>query len=261
MALQYDPRQVVLNLLQLRAVVFMNKPSIEPERVYSGVLHHKKGAMLFSYDPTDLKEIYEEIKEVGGKEEEWTPIHLKVFAKKTGNKFIIVDEHGIEMLSHLSEEARKVAQITVDLLNKQSANLSGKDPIEKAVLEDLRFISDFFAKEVEKLPGWAGKISREKAEELLEGKAQGTYLLRRGDEATDIMLKMLFDEKAEPFLYLIVTCLLEEGQLGEKLLIESGGWFVYNDVPNLDYYLDRKFPSLEALINSIEPLKHPLQGL
>lgn len=261
MTLQYDPRQVVLNLLQLRAVVFMKKPSKEAERSYAGLMHLKKGAMLFSFDPNDFSEIFDEIKEVGGNENEWTPIHLKVFAKKTGNMFTIVDERGREIFSSLGEEAKKVAQITMDLLNKQSANVQEKEPIEKAILEDLRFISDFFAKEIEKLKGWAGKIDREKAENLLDANEPGTYLLRRGDESTDNMLKMLFSDKTEPFLYFVVTYLKEESQLGEKLLIESGGWFVYNDIPNLDYYIDRKFTTLEALIGSIKELKYPLQEL
>ncbi len=261
MAMQYDPRQVVLNLLQLRAVVFMKRPSREPERIYSGLLNQKKGAMLFSFDPNDFSEIYDEIKEVGGSEEEWTPMYLKVYAKKTGNQFSIVDEKGREIFSSLGDEATKVVQITMDLLNKQSVKVQEKDPIEKAILEDLRFISDFFANEIEKLKGWAGKINREKAEGLLDANEPGTYLLRRGDESTDNMLKMLFNDKAEPFLYFVVTYLKEESQLGEKLLIESGGWFVYNDIPDLNYYIDRKYTTLEALIGSIKELKYPLQGL
>lgn len=259
MVLQYDPRQVVLNLLQLRSVVYLMRPEKKAgERRYSGLINMKKGTMLFSFDPEGFAEIYAEIKETGGKEEDWKPIYLKVYAKREGDQFVIIDEEGNTLnLASFAKEAKKVAQITLDFLNQQSKH-ARKEPVEQAVLEDLRVVSDFFAKEIEKIAGFQGRIDREEAERRLEGKHMGSYLLRLGNDTVDNMIRMIFVDQAEPFLYLIATYLVDEEQFGEKLLIEDGGWFVYNDVPDPTYYRDRKFPTLEALLRTIEELKFPI---
>jgi len=256
MSIKIDPRQILLNLLELKTLIAKRtERSRKEERIYFGLLNSVTGALLFSDEEQDLQEKAAHQK---GEEREWTAVRLLVSShRKRGNHFQLLGIDDREVAENgLSEEARKIADLTVAFLNQKSLTLSKvRKPIEEAVLEDLGSISiRVFPEEIESHPAWAGLITRCEAENLLKHAPKGSYLLRYGDELTEYLRINFSTEEARHLEFFIITCSEGHGKMSEKTIIKDGGWFIYNDEPNLRFYENRKFSTLVELLHSLHAL-------
>jgi hypothetical protein len=167
--------------------------------------------------------------------------------------------------SELEPLAWRVASETLDILNCKAEEVKGQFPdmlVEEAVLLDLSSIHLSSAKDrISDLPGWLGSVSRVDAEQMLNGKPVGTYLLREGDELT---LAIAFHFEEENHLHIhpyLVTVVENEGKISDILLLQtSKGWILYFDDPNLnDLVLYEYYPTVQAILHHINhTAKHPL---
>lgn len=109
-----------------------------------------------------------------------------------------------------------------------------------------------------KAAGWKGKISREKAEEMLGKSQEKTYLLREGDEISSRTVSSLETENNLKLDHCLVTFVGKEKKISELLLLNyNGGWVVYKDEPNLSSTAYKVHRTLDALLKS-EKLQDPL---
>lgn len=262
MSARIDSQQVLLNLLELKEVVLEAHgwQQEENERTYFALLHRKRGALLFSQEPQEWRDLYDKVRL---EKEEWKPIRLRVFAKREGSKFFFLDESGEKLDLHgVSDIAQKIAETTLALLNRQgiaSSPAKGRS-IEAEVLKDLRFVRTFFFQEIERHAAWMGEIGREEAEDLLRKEPEGTYLLRHGDKTTKEMLEGLFRDYSSMMLFFVLTYTRGKGKISEKLILKDGGWFIYNDDPDLRHNPQNKFSSLDGLLLSIKEARTPYRG-
>jgi hypothetical protein len=262
MALKIEP-QVLLNLLELKEVVLETnrEDKVIPEKVFLGLLHKQRGALLFAHGKEELKRLHERIHRQGERDADWKGISLRIYSKKDGQKFSLLDEHGKSFTAEeLSQNAEKIVEVTLSLLNEKSQKLAfSPGSIEERVLEDLSFVSEFFTKEIEKHPAWMGNISRGEAESFLRKSPRGTFVLRRGDKATEAMMRNFCVSYRHTFPFFILTYSESHGKISEKLILEWNGWFIYNDEPRFETYPGEKFDDIDSLLNSIEGLGVPYQ--
>ena len=109
-----------------------------------------------------------------------------------------------------------------------------------------RFGGEPIQKMIEAFPGWAGRISREDAENLLQGKPVGTYLLREGDSIDQSIAAQLTGSDHP----VILTAVAMDERISEHLILHTKrGWILYRDEPNLDLY--QAYPTPTALISSL----------
>lgn len=94
-------------------------------------------------------------------------------------------------------------------------------------------------------PEWHGTMQRKEAEQLLEGKPIGIYLLRQGDIETEQFEESLMHSNREPFRCYVVTFVGKNQKIVDRLLIQrSEGWALYDDDPDLNHYIYKNLADL-----------------
>ncbi len=137
-----NPRQVLLNILQLKVAVLLKKTGTDDrqgQREYLALLNEKIGAMFFAKSVLGWNELYEKIQDLGEDEKDWRRVRLRVNRKRTeSDNFFLVDENDHKLdTNNLSDTARRVAELTLRLLNHKSKQVKHiEGPIENIVLED-----------------------------------------------------------------------------------------------------------------------------
>lgn len=235
------------------------------KRTYRVLLNRKTGDMRFAQK---ISNIESHISRRGGKKEtaeEWKEIRIIVQQESPGEAahFEVQDAQNQSLKpTEIDPLAWRIASETLDLLNLKAKEVVGKHTEmlpEEAVLKDLSSIHISPVKEqIENFPGWMGSIDRIEAEQILNGKPEGTYLLRQGDELT-LSISFHFEEEnllqIHPYL---VTVVEKEGKISDILLLQTNkGWTLYHDDPNLnDAALYQYCPSLRSLLLKL-PLSLP----
>ncbi len=262
MRIEISRREVLNNLIRFKDSL-LEKPSrrdSKGERIYKVLLNQKTGDMRF---PQKIKSLEYHISRKKGKGElpnDWKEARI-VVSKKNGE----VAAH-FELLSAKSEKfdlndmdplAWRVIRETLEVLNKRAKEVVGfeyKMLPEEAVLNDLSSIHlSIPVEQIEDLPAWVGSLKREEAEKRLEGKRQGTYLLREGDHFLQAITFHMAEENHLSIHPFLLTFVEEEEKISDILLFKtSKGWTFYHDDPNLnDLELYRYEASPQALLNEL----------
>jgi hypothetical protein len=279
MGLEISRREVLNNLIRFKDSLSEMRgekeghEEHEPEgkrkdRKYKVLLNRKTGDMRFAQKITSFEH---HIARKGSKKEmaeDWKEIHIIVHqpGKLEAVQFEVRDaqNHSLKP-AEIEPLAWRIASETLDILNHKAEEVKGQflDMLpEEAVLHDLSSIHISSSKgRISELPGWLNSISRVEAEQMLDGKPLGTYLLREGDELT-IAISFHFEEEnhlhVHPYL---VTVVEGEGKISDILLLQTTkGWIFYFDDPNLnDHVIYEYFPSAEALLHHIKHIaKKPI---
>lgn len=237
-------------------------------RSYKVLLNRKTGDMRFAQRISSLEH---HIARKGAKKEtpeDWKEIQIIVHQKnpKEAAHFEVRDaQNRVIKPAEIEPLAWRVASETLDVLNLKAEQVKGQLPgmlPEEAALNDLSSLHITSAKErIEDMPGWMGGISRTEAEEMLDGKPLGTYLLREGDELT-IAITFHFEEENHLRIHpYIATVIEKEGKISDILLLQTNkGWILYFDDPNLnDQVIYEYYPSANAIMNHIKKIaQHPI---
>ena len=106
---------------------------------------------------------------------------------------------------------------------------------------------------IENFSGWMGPISRIEAEERLNNKPVGTYLLRQADDVTASIGKNLSEMHHQQILPFLLTAAIEGGEVTDFLILHTKwGWTLYQDDPYLEEY--EYFAKFQSLIDSLRPI-------
>lgn len=152
-------------------------------------------------------------------------------------------------------EARDVDHTPLDSNNM--------DPIAWAVMkETLRVLNEITtiselsevqicpAHSIQALPGWMGRINRFEAEYELGNRPAGTYLLRHGDEYTQVIAEQLIDGNKKIIELFVCTLTEPDDKITDLLIVRTNeGWTFYRDNPDL---IDSEYiyhPTPQALLN------------
>jgi hypothetical protein len=279
MALEISRREVLNNLIRFKESLAEMRGEREgheehlpaekkKERKYKVLMNRKTGDMRFAQKISSFEH---HIGRKSGKKEapeDWKEIQLIVHqqVKSEAAHFEVLDSQNRSLKpSELEPLAWRVASETLDVLNQKAEEVKGQllDMLpEEAALYDLSSIHISSMKDrINDLPGWLGSISRLDAEQMLDGKPEGTYLLREGDELT-IAIAFHFEEENHLHIHpYLVTVIEGEGKISDILFLQtSKGWILYFDNPNLnDRVLYEYFPSAQALLQHIkQTAKRPL---
>lgn len=258
MALRADPRQILDNLLEFKAVV-VKKKQFTPVRIYNALLNQKTGALHFA---EEVKELEEEVQKEGWRKAEWKIVKLVVSDTATeGASFRLLDVEGNELdYQELSEGASKIAHLTISFLNQHGHGKKNQSA-EETALQDLSLAKiQIVPDEVVNHSAWRGPISRLEAEQLLMDAPPGSYLLRMPENISEAMRVLFSEEEKRPVGFYLLTISEGDRKISEKLIVKYYGYFIYNDEPELSIYEDKAFPSLVALLESLDVLRLPLQG-
>ncbi|PIS02886.1 MAG: hypothetical protein COT85_02315 [Chlamydiae bacterium CG10_big_fil_rev_8_21_14_0_10_42_34] len=237
-------------------------------RTYKVLINRKTGDMRFARRIKALEQHISQKEGNADKAEDWKEVRIVVHekSKKDPVQFEVKDAHNESLnTKDLEPLAWRIAGETMDVLNQRAKEVLGKMHnrlAEEAVLEDLSTIYVIESKErIDDLPGWMGSLSRIDAEEILDGKPLGTYLLREGDEIT-VSIAFHFSEEnllaIHPYLLTVVEA---DEKISDVLLLQTNkGWTLYQDDPNLqDGMLYEYFSSPQGLLQKISgTAKYPL---
>jgi len=113
--------------------------------------------------------------------------------------------------------------------------------------------------DVEKVSGWAGSVTHDEAEERLQGKSMGTYVIRSGDETSALSVDQLMQGNHRVIQHYLLVVKGEEEKVEEHLILHtSQGWLMYSDEPNLNSY--RPSHSLPELLSGLDPTQYQPLG-
>lgn len=205
------------------------------------LVHGKTGSIEV---PQRIHELEERLsKERKGERDlsSWKEVQLNVSSVSGKPHFGVVGLEALEI------GAQKVIRASLEILN-------GEAPAEKGALPE---------RELETLPGWAGRVDRMGAEKLLRGCPVGTYLLR---EADSIIQSSTFHMAKENHLAVhpfILTIVEEGGKISDILLLKTEkGWLIFADDPNLeDPEIYKYFPSVALILVEMNQIaKFPLRS-
>lgn len=197
---------------------------------------------------------------------DWKEIHLIVVDPSPQElvQFEVLDTKDCSLKpSELEPIAWKIASETLHVLNQKAKEIRRVDigllP-EEQILQDLSFIQLSIHKEpIENFSGWAGSISRLEAEKKLQGKPEGTYLLREGDEITLSIAFQLGETNLLSVHPYLLTVVEKQGKISDLLLLDTDrGWIFYEDDPDLKDQAYPCFAHLSDLLNMLkERARHP----
>jgi hypothetical protein len=115
-------------------------------------------------------------------------------------------------------------------------------------------------KNIEQCPGWDGRIDRIAAEQLLQGKRIGSYLLRKSDEIADAIVSQLSATNHLAIKSYLCTVVESQNKIADVLILHNPkkGWTVYQDNPDLSDSAYRYYSSAKDLLAHHHHLKYPL---
>jgi hypothetical protein len=263
---EISQREVLNNLIRFKDSLLDRREKLEQaqakisKRIYPALLNSKTGEMRFAKKIYDLEH---HMHRKGAKKEsaaDWKEIQLIVNEKPF--HFEVPNLKS----SDVASAAWDVLSETLRILNQKAQQIqvhpTGLLP-EEMVLSDLSTIQLTGSKDqIQDLPGWVNSMGRIEAERILDGKSEGTYVLREGDELT-LSISFHFEEenplKIHPYL---VTVVEKEGKISDILLLQTNkGWLLYHDDPNLqDSVLYQYYPSAKIALEQLKAtVKRPLQ--
>ena len=172
---------------------------------------------------------------------------LKIFLKKNklgATKCTIRGD-----LSHEDLLVQRIVRETMEVLNLLFTIASQEPPEEKA----MRVFSQVHIEEredrPEKCPGWKGECSRIEAENLLQDRPVGAYLLRQVDQVSRWML----DQNPILAQGVVLTVKEKEAKISDYLILKTDrGWAFFHDDPQFTHY--PVFPSLQALLDTFREI-------
>lgn len=234
-------------------------------RSYKVLLNRRTGDMRFAQK---IKSLEFPRKPTGFEHpSDWKEIKLLIVdsSPKEPIQFEVIDSlHNSIKPSELEPIAWKIASETLHLLNQMAKEVRRVDigllP-EEQVLQNLSSVHVSLHKEqVEEMPGWVGSLSRIDAETRLQGKEEGTYLLREGDEITLSIAFQLGETNLLSVHPYLLTVAEKGGKMSDLLLLDTDkGWVFYEDDPDLKDQAYVYYPTLlELLVSLKERAKKPL---
>jgi len=255
MGIEVSSEEVFSNLTKFSANL-KNKSrkgkNLQEQRSYTVMLNQKTGGMSFD----------QKISITGTK----NPIHLlKVEDLKvlriivTGDKAPLFETEDLGNLG-LSDEAMRVAQETMDVLNLRSKEIkknSSDELPEAIVLQNLSWVKMARRADLHQLPGWVGDISRKEAEKRLKSCEIGTYLIRKPDDLTldgaaEQAVIDIGDHNHTSIDSFVITFVGFEEKISEYLILYTeSGWMLFNDEPILKN--SPKYDSFENLLKQLGP--------
>lgn len=263
MRIEISRREVLNNLIRFKDSLLeqtAKKKDSKGERTYKVLLSYKTGDMRF---PQKIKSLEYQISRKRGKKEEardWKEAKICISRKSPEEPayFEMRDSKNQKLEpTQVEPTAWRVIRETVEVLNERAKQVVGYEYgmlAEEVVLRDLSMIHlSIPIEQIEDLPSWAGRLSREEAERRLEGKGEGSYLLREGDPLTQAIGFHLAEENHTSIHPFLLTRVEEEKKVSDILLIKTGrGWTLYRDDPNLnDVVLYKYQPTPQALLNEL----------
>lgn len=262
MGFEISRREVLNNLIRFKdSLLDMHTEGASPksERTYKVLLNCKTGDMRFAKKIAHL-ESYISRKKEGRHEipDNWKEIQIIVSQPSPTDPahFEIpnLTPTGLEPL------AWRVASETLDILNQKATETRNLHPEmlpEEVVLQDLSSIHiSVHRGKIEDLPGWMDALSRLEAEQILDKKPIGTYLLREADELTRSIVFHVSEENALSIRPYLLTVVEPEGKISDILFLQTGnGWTLYKDDPNL------KDPALYKYFSTPQELLHQFKTI
>lgn len=233
------------------------------QREYRVLFNRHTGEMSFSKTIAEIEAPLSKKRE--GSTKDWTEIRIIVTDGQKSH-FRVLGEADRELDSFDAREidriALRVAKETVAVLNKKAdevQHVSKEGLLEEETLRDLSSIRVRpQSRGVEKLPGWAGALTRQEAEDRLRKERVGTYLVRSGDEETSLTVQSLAATNEATIEYYILTFKSEPQRMSEDLILcVNGGWILYKDEPILNSPEYTVFSTPDDLLNSIKEAKYP----
>ncbi len=267
MGLEISRREVLNNLIRFKDSLLDRRDERSEQlprgrRSYKVLLNCKTGDMRFAKKISSLEHHISRSRKVGRGETpgDWKEIQIIVSQETPAEvaHFEVLDAKNRSLNpADIEPLAWKIASETLDILNQKAEQVKGenKDLLpEEVVLKDLSSIHISVSKDrIEDLPGWMESLSRIEAEQMLQGKPVGTYLLREGDELTVSISFHVAEENLLQIRPYLLTVVEQEGKVSDILLLQTGkGWTLYQDDPNLkDPVLYKYFSSPQGLLRQI----------
>jgi len=162
---------------------------------------------------------------------DWKPLTIKLRPTDEG-AFEVIGADGLFKCEELSKEAYRLFTKTMHILNQIAYDpRKGKNPFW--VLRQVAHV-DFILSEEEEgernlIHRAFHNVDRVEAERLLERRAPGTYLFRKGEFA-EILENELNKELSEPVVCITLTYRDWEEKVAEKTLVfDKGKWSFFND--------------------------------
>ena len=271
MSIEVSYREVLNNLIRFKDSLLSQpiKKEKTSKREYQVLLNCHTGEMRFATKVLHLKESLVPRRKGSGSFHEWKEVRLIVTDGSDGKThFDVFDKENHELDFSQEKEmdliAFRVTKETLSVLNQkvqevQSPPLSSL-PEEEALrdLSSIRLRSQEVARE--KIPGWAGPLTRSQAEKRLQGQKVGTYLIRTGDTIIDEAIQSLERENHCSIRYYILTFVREEQRIGEELILQvDGKWILYRDEPKIHSEQYNPCYTLEALLCRLSSdVRYPL---
>ncbi len=257
-AYEISRREVLNNLIRFKDSLLEKKLQKSKERIYKVLLNCKTGDMRF---PQKIKSLEYSIARKKGRGEapnDWKEARIMVT-----DHFELQNVHNQRMEpTEVDPLAWRIIRETFEVLNLRAKEIKEGGLPEEAVLRDLSSIHlSTPVDRIEDLPAWVGKLDRERSEKKLEGKLEGTYLIREGDPLTQAIGFHIAEENHTPVRTFLLTLVEEEEKISDILLLQTDkGWTQYFDDPNLlDLTLYQYESSPEVLLSKLHGIaKKPI---
>ena len=229
------------------------------QRSYQVLLNCKTGEMNFPQKISSFEVSHRAERRTtgGGKTENWKPVSLIVVQHSDGGvSFEVNDQH--PQVGNLEPLARRISNETLSVLNQFGKEISSSAPQglaeERVLVRALTSVQRSLEGEsAEQLPGWVGRIDRLEAEEILQGKPVGTFLIRKGEDVVQLSADALSRSNREPVQLSVLTFVEQGKKISERLILQTpDGWALYTDDPQLREYTF--YPSAQELLKAIQAI-------
>lgn len=246
-------RQTFENIKEFKSTVSAyEKNQAKKRRFYKVLINKKTGAIRFEKERQDKQDL---------EDQDIQTLYLYVHNPETvvsepAFKVVSENSHSFD-LNSLNKKAEIVVRETLYVLNVKSKEFHNeKERVEDFVLENLdEFSLSMDQEEVLKTLAYKGAVTRSQAEDLLEEKEVGSYLIRDLDHLEDSVRHCFNVENCINCRGYIITVKSQHDKICEYLVYNNGGWEVYND--DLDY--QQQFSTFSELIKTIPSATLPLK--
>lgn len=257
-------RTVFTNLSRFKESLSRISPGIlssTSRREYKVLLDSKSGEMKF---PTGIRNLQFPLSSKGkSSSQDWMNVRLIVIdenGKKTRFEIRDAQNHLLE-----SPDQMGVAKQTLEFLNGEAEKIQAVASHflpEQIALQNLSSIQvQARRNEIEALPGWAGHLTIQEAENKLKNAPIGTYLVRSGDDVALMIdrMKMEYCFDIQPYSLIFAA---EEEKISEVLILRlPWGWIQYQDEPDLRSSLYTVYKSAQELVDGLKTVARiPFRG-
>jgi hypothetical protein len=263
-------REVLNNIIRFKDNLLARKRGGAREtpagRSYPVLLNKKTGDLRFAQRIEEIEPHFERTQAKQTTAKDWKEIHIEVLRKGRQIHFEIWDEAHKKLAAQgLEPLAYKVIAETLEALNRlaqEHPEAADKPLPEEELLHDLSQIHiDPLALRFDDQPGWLGSLTRCEAEQMLQKRPPGTYLIRAADRDTEAIVFHLSQENQMTLEAYVCTYKDHEDKISEVLLLRTPrGWTWYQDDPRLTPPHYSFYSTPQALLQSLRSkAKHPLR--